>query len=63
MRMERLFLWWRQWSEVKLLAIGQVEVQEAVSPQSLPTTSTTQVSYFARLTDVNTYSEQVSVGI
>ncbi len=52
-----------QWGEVKLLAIGQVEVQEAVTAQSLPCTSTTQVSYFARLTDVSTFSEQASAEI
>lgn len=52
-----------QWGEVKLLAIGQVEVQEGVSQQSLSSTSTTQVSYFARLTDVSTFSEQASAEI
>jgi len=52
-----------QWGEVKLLAIGQVEVQEAVAPQCLPSTSTTEVSYFARLTDVSTFSEQASAEI
>ena len=52
-----------QWGEVKLLAIGQVEVQEAAAPQPLPSTSTTQVSYFARLTDVSTFSEQASAEV
>jgi len=49
-----------EWSEVKLLAIGQVEVQKAVSPEGIPTVSTTHLSYFARLTDVSTLSEQAS---
>jgi len=52
-----------EWSEVKLLAIGQVEVQKVVSSEDIPTVSTTHLSYFARLTDAATFSEQVSAEI
>jgi len=51
------------WGEVKLLAIGQVESQVASSPQGLPTVCTTHLSYFARLADVTTFSEQASAEI
>lgn len=49
-----------QWGEVKLLAIGQVTVQEAGTAQTMPVVNTTHLSYFARLTDGSTFSEQAS---
>ena len=41
-----------QWGEVKLLAIGHVEVQEEGAAGAIPVVNTTHLSYFARLTDV-----------
>jgi hypothetical protein len=52
-----------QWGEVKLLAIGQVEVHEPGGADAMPTVNTTHLSYFARLTDVTTFSEQASAEI
>jgi len=52
-----------QWGEVKLLTIGQVDVQEAGAADALPVVNTTHLSYFARLTDVSTFSEQASAEI
>ncbi|GAC1561685.1 MAG: hypothetical protein NVS2B2_24740 [Ktedonobacteraceae bacterium] len=52
-----------QWAEVKLLAIGQLDVQEALSAESVPSVSTSHLSYFARLTDASTFSEQASAEI
>ncbi len=48
---------------MKLLAIGQVEVQTGVEADAIPAVSTTRLSYFARLTDVATFSEQASAEI
>ena len=53
--MEHLSRWWE--------AIGQVEVQSARSSESTPVVSTSHLSYFARLTDVSTFSEQASAEI
>ena len=52
-----------QGGEVKLLAIGEVEVQQALSPEDMPAVSTSHLSYFARLTDVSTFSEQARAEI
>ena len=52
-----------QWGEVKLLAIGQVTVQEAGEAGAMADVNTTRLSYFARLTDVSTFSEQASAEI
>src|ERR1700730_18406977 len=51
------------WGEVKLLAIGQVEVQQAASPAGLPSVQTSQISYFARLRDSATFSDQASAEV
>ncbi|GAC1392862.1 MAG: hypothetical protein NVS4B11_33740 [Ktedonobacteraceae bacterium] len=48
---------------MKLLAIGQVDVQEAGAAESMPVVNTIYLSYFTRLTDVSTFSEQVSAEI
>jgi hypothetical protein len=52
-----------QWGEVKLLAIGQVEEQKESEPPATPAVRTTHLSYFARLADVTTFSEQASAEI
>ena len=52
-----------QWGEVKLLAIGQVMIQQAGAAETMPVVKTTHLSSFARLTDVNTFSEQASTEI
>ena len=51
------------WGDVKLLAIGQVEVQQAASPAGLPSVQTSQISYFARLSDAATFSDQASAEV
>lgn len=51
------------WGEVKLLAIGQVESSAPVCGQDMAPVHTTHLSYFARLTDVTTFSEQASAEI
>ena len=52
-----------QWGEVKLLAIGQVESHKASEASAACAVRTTHLSYFARLTDATTFSEQASAEI
>jgi len=52
-----------QWGEVKLLAIGQVDAKPPLVAEDMPQVSTSHLSYFARLTDVTTFSEQASAEI
>ncbi|HEY8744271.1 MAG TPA: ISKra4 family transposase [Chloroflexota bacterium] len=48
-----------QWAEVKTLAIGEVEVQRGAD--GLPEAHTTNLSYFSRLADAETFTRQAYV--
>ncbi len=45
-----------EWAEVKTLAIGEVEVRPAEDEDGVPEAHTTNLSYFSRLADAETFT-------